>query len=59
MTQDQIKTIIKAIEAIIQDAQKMYKSQNEPLAYVVGYLEGTLNVVKEELEKHIEETAIS
>ena len=52
MTKTQIKTMIQMIERQLTETDKMFKDQSESHAYIVGYLQGTLKTVAEELQSH-------
>ena len=52
MTKTQIKTMIQMIERQLTEADMMFKDQSQSHAYIVGYLQGTLKVIKEELQSH-------
>ena len=52
MTKTQIKTMIKLIERQLIETDKMFKDQSQSHAYIVGYLQGTLKTIKEELQSY-------
>ena len=59
MKKSQIKTLIKLIEKQLKETDTMFRDQSQPHAYIVGYLQGTLKTIQEELQQQIEQKAIS
>ena len=52
MKKSQIKTLIKLIEKQLIKTDTMFRDGSEPHAYIVGYLQGTLKTIQEELQLH-------
>jgi len=51
MNQDQITQIKKLIETTLADTNKIWEDKSEPHAYLVGYLQGALKTIANELDK--------
>jgi hypothetical protein len=51
MNQDQIKQIKKVIEITLADTTKIWEDKSESHAYLVGYLQGALKTIANELNK--------
>ena len=51
MNQDQIKQIKKVIEITLADTTKIWEDKSESHAYLVGYLQGALKTIANELDK--------
>ena len=52
MKKSQIKTLIKLIEKQLIETDTMFKDGSQPHPYIVGYLQGTLKTIQEELQSH-------
>jgi hypothetical protein len=51
MNQDQINQIQKVIEITLINTEKIWEDKSESHAYLVGYLQGALKVIADELKK--------
>jgi hypothetical protein len=51
MNQDQITQIKKVIEITLVDTTKIWEDKSESHAYLVGYLQGALKTIANELDK--------
>ena len=51
MTQDQITQIKKVIEITLADTTKIWEDKSESHAYLVGYLQGALKTIADEINK--------
>ena len=59
MTKNQKSRLVEVINKSLQEADRLFKTQEESHAYIIGWLQGALKIVREELEVGIEEKVIS
>ena len=59
MTNKQKSRLVETINKSLQEAERLFTTQEESHAYIIGWLQGALKIVREELEEGIEEKVIS
>jgi hypothetical protein len=59
MTKKQKSRLVETINKSLQEAERLFKTQEESHAYIIGWLQGALKIVRDELEEGIEEKVIS
>lgn len=59
MTKNQKSRLVKTINKSLQEAERLFKTQEESHAFIIGWLQGTLKIVRDEIEVSIEEKVIS
>ena len=50
MNELEIKWVIRTLKNAIDSTEKMWRNEEQPHAFIVGYLQGTMKSVIEELE---------
>jgi len=50
MTKKEKKALAEMLKQIITDTDKMFHTQSEPEAYIIGYLQGTIKTTISKLE---------
>ena len=59
MTNNQKSRLVKAINKNLEEAERLFKTKEQSDAYIVGFLQGTLEAIRFELGESIEEKVIS
>lgn len=59
MTNKQKSRLVEVINSNIEEANRLFKTQEESDAYIIGFLLGVLRVVRDELEEGIDEIDLS
>ena len=59
MIKNQRSRLVETINKSLQEADRLFKTQEESHAYIIGWLQGALKIVRGELEEGIEEKVIS
>ena len=59
MTDKQKSRLVEVINLNIEEANRLFKTKEQSDAYIIGFLQGVLRVVRDELEEGIEEKVIS
>ena len=59
MTDKQKSRLVEVINLNIEEANRLFKTEEQSDAYIIGFLLGVLRVVRNELEVSIEEKVIS
>ena len=59
MTDKQKSRLVEVINSNIEEANRLFKTKEQSDAYIIGFLQGVLRVVRDELEVGIEEKVIS
>jgi len=59
MTKNQKSRLVEVINLNIEEANRLFKTKEQSDAYIIGFLQGVLRVVRDELEEGIEEKVIS
>jgi hypothetical protein len=59
MTKKQKSRLVETINKSLQEAERLFTTQEESHAYIIGWLQGALKIVRDELEEGIEEKVIS
>ena len=59
MTKKQKSRLVETINKSLQEAERLFKTQEQSHAYIIGWLQGTLHIVRDELEEGIQEKVIS
>jgi hypothetical protein len=54
MNEERIKILIKSLEEQVNDSNKMFK-EGDSHSFIIGYLQGTINITIEKLESILEE----
>ena len=55
MTKNQKSRLVEVINLNIEEANRLFKTKEQSDAYIIGFLLGVLRVVREELEKILNE----
>ena len=50
MTNEKKKLLVDVINNNLKEAERLFKTQEESHDFIIGWLQGTLEIVKEELE---------
>ncbi len=53
MKKSQVKLLIKAIESALNESNDMFADKTKSHAFIVGYLEGNLKSIKNELSNSL------
>ena len=59
MTNKQKSRLVEVINSNIEEANRLFKTQEQSDAYIIGFLQGAMKIVRRELEEGIEEKVIS
>jgi hypothetical protein len=54
MNEERIKILIKSLEEQVNNSNKMFK-EGDSYSFIIGYLQGTINITIEKLESILEE----
>jgi hypothetical protein len=59
MTNKQKSRLVETINKSLQEAERMFKTQKESHAFIIGWLQGALKIVRDELEEGTDEIDLS
>lgn len=51
ISKDQQERLVEILNATIERSENLWKSKEQPHAYIIGYLQGAIKIAIEELDK--------